>query len=117
MTSNDEMEAAQVVANWLRELADSYPCGVPLEKFLGSLDVGVLAGHCDYLLDSDDVGSLADFIDPTCKLRFDSVHQNFVCTHCGARFDSFQTFDGHGKWNDMRYCTNCGTRMVMQDGD
>lgn len=59
---------------------------------------------------------LADLIDrQTCKLRFDSVHQDFVCTRCGAWFDGFQTFDGHGKWNDMRYCPNCGARVVRGD--
>ena len=55
---------------------------------------------------------LADLIDPTCRLRFDSVHQDFVCTHCGAWFDGPQTYNGHGKWNHMRYCPSCGARVV-----
>lgn len=58
---------------------------------------------------------LADLIDPTCELRFDAVHQDFVCGACSHRFDSFQTFDGHGKWHDMRYCPNCGARVVSGD--
>lgn len=58
------------------------------------------------------IDELADLIDPTCKLRFDSVHQDFVCTHCGAWFDGFQTFDGHGGWHDMRFCPHCGARVV-----
>lgn len=56
---------------------------------------------------------VADLIDrPTCRMRFDAVHQDFVCSACGHWFDSFQTFDGHGKWSDMRYCPNCGARVV-----
>ena len=56
---------------------------------------------------------LADLIDrPTCKMRFDSVHEDFACTSCGHWFDSFQTFDGHGYWHDMRYCPSCGAEVV-----
>lgn len=105
MTSDDEMDAAQVVANWLRELADRYPCGVPLEKFLGSLDVGVFAGHCDYLLDSDDVGKLADLIDPTCELidRSDISGEPMVCSCCGKMLNR------NIRWH---YCPSCGARVA-----
>lgn len=116
MTSNDEMEAAQAVASWLRELADRYPSGVPLEKFLGSIDVGVLAGHCDYLLDSGDVGLTADLIDPTC--RFEPAYEPDVmgkvslveCSKCGWTIEP---------WNavDFRYCPNCRARVVSGNGD
>lgn len=70
--------------------------------------------RCDAIgfVNAIDAQRFADLIDPTCKLRFDSVHQDFVCTHCGAWFDGFQTYNGHGKWNDMRYCPNCGARVV-----
>lgn len=112
-TSNERRR----VAERLRELpsyADADGCCTAWDVLFA---LGLNSGDAIGFVRADDAQRLADLIDPTCKLRFDSVHQNFVCTHCGARFDSFQTFDGHGKWNDMRYCTNCGTRMVMLDGD
>ena len=107
MTSDEEMEAAQVVSNWLRELADRYPCGVPLEKFLGSLDVGVLAGHCDYLLDSDDVVSVANLIDPTCRKVIPNEMEGYVfCSKCGAEI---------GEYSVPNYCPNCRARVVSSD--
>ena len=115
-TSNDEMDAAQVVANWLRELADRCPCGVPLEKFLGSLDVGVLAGHCEHLLDSDDVGSVAGLIDPTCRDASNSYHM-FVCSKCGCELDVDCREGEPTMWDGgapavPRYCPNCRSRVV-----
>lgn len=109
VTSNDEMEAAQVVANWLRELADRYPCGVPLEKFLGSLDVGVLAGHCGYLLDSDDIVSVADLIDPTCHKVIPNEMEGYVfCSKCGVEI---------GEHSVPNYCPNCRARVVSGNGE
>lgn len=116
MTSDDEMEAAQVVANWLRELADRYPCGVPLEKFLGSLDVGVLAGHCDYLLDSDDVGSVAYLIDPTCEIVRPATPDKFgVCSACGALVNMRDAVANATNYLKPLYCPNCGARVVSGD--
>lgn len=107
-TSDERREVAERL-RWLASKQGTY------KGVLGS-DVLVPLGllSVDYLgfMTRKSVTRLADLIDPTCKLRFDSVHQDFVCTHCGAWFDGFQTYDGHGKWNDMRYCPNCGARVV-----
>lgn len=105
MASDDRRGEARIVARWMRELASSFRGGVPLEPFLGSLDVRVLPGHCDYLLDSDDIRDLAEFIDPTCYLTRDKDGY-MACANCGCTALCM---------SDATYCPDCGARVVRAD--
>lgn len=114
MATSDERR--REVAENLREIDEAWPTLVDdLEEDPLRFGALAMAGILACVDDRAVFRRLADLIDPTCKLRFDSVHQDFVCTHCGAWFDGFQTYDGHGKWNDMRYCPKCGARVVSGD--
>lgn len=109
MISGDERQRA---AAELREASTgAYRHVDALDVIAGSVGVEV-AGKFSHEVEKETYAALADLIDPTCKLKFDFVHLDFVCTSCGAWFDEFQTYDGHGRWNDMRFCPNCGARVV-----
>ena len=111
MTSDERREVAERLRD-LPRTADADGCCTAWDVLFA---LGLKQSDTIGFVRADDAARLADLIDPTCRLRFDSVHQDFVCTHCGAWFDGFQTFDGHGKWSDMRYCPNCGARVVRGD--
>ena len=56
-------------------------------------------------------------IDQTCDVRIDAVRNELTCSRCGSKWPrSYQTYDGHGGWHDVRYCPNCGARVVRFDG-
>lgn len=48
--------------------------------------------------------------EPTCRMRFDSVHCDLVCSRCGAwvRTDASSTIDGAS----LKFCPNCGAKVV-----
>lgn len=109
MISGDERQRA---ADELREASTgAYRLVDALDVIAGAAGIET-EGKFSHEVEVETYAAIADLIDPTCKLRFDSVHQDFVCTQCGAWFDGFQTYDGHGKWNDMRFCPHCGARVV-----
>lgn len=57
---------------------------------------------------------LADLIEPeperTCRMEYDTVHGDFVCSECGAwvRTDAARTLCG----SSLKYCPNCGAKVV-----
>ena len=54
----------------------------------------------------------ADLIDrPECRMRYDAVHADFVCSACGCLFEYPSTF-WHDKARGFRYCPSCGAEVV-----
>lgn len=52
----------------------------------------------------------------TCRMEYDPVHCDYVCTACGERYES-DTYvavnDEDGGWYmQMCYCPNCGARVM-----
>lgn len=61
----------------------------------------------------DAAGYLADLVDrPTCKIRYDSVHIDYVCNRCGQHYQYFETYDGDGHPVPFKYCPTCGSEVV-----
>lgn len=59
------------------------------------------------------VDKLADLIDrPTCEMRYDSVHVDYVCSRCGQHYQYFETYDGDGHPVPFKYCPTCGSEVV-----
>ena len=57
---------------------------------------------------------LADLIEPeerTCRLTYDTVHDDMVCSSCGAWLDmvAYSELETSGQ---MRYCPVCGAKVV-----
>lgn len=51
-------------------------------------------------------------VDRTCDVRIDTVRNELTCSRCGSKWPrSYQTYDGHGGWHDVRCCPNCGARV------
>lgn len=62
----------------------------------------------------DRIASLADLIEPeerTCRLTYDTVHDDMVCSSCGAWLDmvAYSELETSGQ---MRYCPVCGAKVV-----
>lgn len=60
---------------------------------------------------------LADLIEPeerTCRLTYDTVHDDMVCSSCGAWLDmvAYSELETSGQ---MRYCPACGAKVVDED--
>lgn len=61
---------------------------------------------------------LADFIEPeperTCRLAYDTVHDDMVCSACGSWLDmvAYSELETSGQ---MRYCPVCGAKVVDED--
>jgi hypothetical protein len=60
---------------------------------------------------------LADLIEPeerTCRLTYDTVHDDMVCSSCGAWLDmvAYSELETSGQ---MRYCPVCGAKVVDED--
>ena len=51
----------------------------------------------------------------TCRMEYDPVHCDYVCTLCGERYESGMyskvTDDDGVVMVQMRYCPNCGARI------
>lgn len=65
--------------------------------------------------------SLADLIDPTCKLHITSeiltesiTKYTAECSNCGAIFGDFPTME-QAKTTHPVYCPSCGARVVRDD--
>ena len=115
MTSDERHEMAERLRALLDDDLDFDDSRSDVSLTEVEVALRLLDGFYDNSTKAEYVQHLADLIDPTCKLRFDAVHDDFVCSACAAKFDHFQTYDGHGRWNDMRYCPNCGARVVTDD--
>lgn len=52
----------------------------------------------------------------TCRMEYDTVHRDYVCTECGERYDSgtYTSVSDDDKYllKPMRFCANCGARVV-----
>lgn len=52
----------------------------------------------------------------TCRMEYDTVHHDYVCTACGERYDSgtYTSVSDDDKFllKPMRFCANCGARVV-----
>ena len=69
----------------------------------------------------DDVADrLADLIEPeperTCRMEYDPVHCDYVCTACGEWHDT-PTYDARDAddalvYRDYRFCPHCGAKVV-----
>lgn len=55
----------------------------------------------------------------TCRMEYDTVHHDYVCTKCGERYDSgmYTSVSDDDKFllKPMRFCTNCGAKVVRND--
>lgn len=67
---------------------------------------------------------LADLVEPdperTARMEYDTVHYDYVCTHCGERFytmmyEAVVGDDHRVDFKPMRYCPNCGARFKEDD--
>lgn len=63
----------------------------------------------------DSWGLLAGLIDPTCAMRYDAAHLNFICSRCGARFHDLELADAQGGCLTARYCPDCGARVMKYE--
>lgn len=60
-----------------------------------------------------EIERLADLIDrPTCKIRYDSVHIDYVCNRCGQHYGYPATSDGNGHPVEFKFCPTCGAEVV-----
>lgn len=55
----------------------------------------------------------------TCRMEYDAVHCDCVCTACGERYESdlyvAVTDDDRTILRPMRYCPSCGARVVKEE--
>lgn len=55
----------------------------------------------------------------TCRMEYDTVHHDYVCTKCGERYDSgtYTSVSDDDKYllKPIRFCANCGARVVNDD--
>ena len=59
------------------------------------------------------VDKLADLIDrPTCEMRYNSVHVDYVCSRCGQHYQYPATYDGDGHPIPFKHCPTCGAEVV-----
>lgn len=108
------------VAARLRELAGGYVTIGELESALG---ICLSSPEVDLERDARDLHRMADLIEPepkrTCSLEYDTVHHDYVCTKCGERYDSgmYTSVSDDDKFllKPMRFCTNCGAKVVRND--
>lgn len=62
---------------------------------------------------------LADLIDiETCRIDYDHVHLDYVCSECGEVFET-GTYnsvndDDEAFLKDFKYCPNCGRKVVKE---
>lgn len=65
---------------------------------------------------------LADLIEPaperTCRMEYDPVHCDYVCTACGEWHDT-PTYDARDAddalvYRDYRFCPHCGARVMEE---
>lgn len=76
--------------------------------------LGLYMGECVDGYDPVSVSKLADLIEPeewTCRLAYDMVNDDMVCSSCGARLDmiAYSELETLGQ---MRYCPVCGAKVV-----
>lgn len=108
MPTNDERRE---VAENLRSMC---ACGCRYaEQFYELLNETVM-GEWDFHGFQDVADRLADLIEPeerTCRLTHDAVHNDMVCSSCGAWIDmvAYSEFEASGV---MRHCPSCGARVV-----
>lgn len=52
----------------------------------------------------------------TCTIDYDAVHLDYVCSRCGERYEydmyAAVNYDDGTVFMTMRYCPNCGSRVV-----
>lgn len=52
----------------------------------------------------------------TCRMEYDTVHCDYICTSCGERYESDVyvaiSDDDRHFFKPMRYCPNCGARVT-----
>lgn len=111
MVSNEERRK---IAKKLRAGAEY----LPNDMYSDDLELELAKTVCGYDTPSVDVlfNRLADLIEPeperTCRMEYDTVHGDFVCSECGAwvRTDASRTLSGAS----MKYCPNCGAKVVSE---
>lgn len=62
---------------------------------------------------------LADLIDPdTCRMEYDPVHNDYVCSKCGEFFDTAtygaRNSDDEYVEKGFKHCPNCGRKVVKE---
>lgn len=122
MTSDERRE----VAERLREL----PSYADADGCCTAWDVLFALGlkQCDVIdfVRADDAQRLADLIDPTCKDEADvNPVDGFMCSACGWWGNAQQAWSNG--WGEpdfdspteyaIRFCPNCGARVVRPNGD
>lgn len=117
-------EERREVAARLREMARQYGdgwgvvrCGdlpAPVDDAMFMCNIGRV------ICASELFNRLADLIEPesdrTCRMRYDPVHQDFVCSACGE-WHSTATYDACDAddclvFRPYKYCPNCGAKVV-----
>jgi DNA-directed RNA polymerase subunit RPC12/RpoP len=48
----------------------------------------------------------------TCRMRYDTVHIDYVCTNCGAFFQYPEYYDEIGDAVPFNYCPHCGAQVI-----
>lgn len=74
---------------------------------------------CDY---EELHARLADLIEPeldrTCRMKYDRVHEDFVCSACGEWHDTamYEARDADDRlvFKPYRYCPRCGAKVVNE---
>lgn len=114
MTSNERRNVAEELRDLIDDdlSRDDPRSNVPLDDVERA--IGLYGGFYDGGTTADCVEQLADLIDPTCEMNRGTGVD--ICSRCGALVR-------HGSVLDLcdtmqvRYCPNCGARVVMPNGD
>ena len=114
--TNDERRAAAIRVR--RLVHEKRPTVGEFYKCL----VRAVMGTWDYYCPDDLINRLADLIEPeperTCRMEYDPVHCDYVCTNCGEWHDTgmYDACDADDRivFKPYRYCPECGARVEVE---
>lgn len=114
MTSYEERRRA--VAELREASTGVYRHVDALDVIAGSVGVEV-AGKFGHEVEKETYAALADLIDrPTCEMKSIPKTSYRVCSRCGA-FVRKDAVTNCTEAIPVRFCPNCGARVVSVDGD
>lgn len=112
------------IARKLRAAAVYLPDDIDSED----LEMAIATTVCNYDVPNVEtlLNRLADLVEPeperTARMEYDTVHCDYVCTHCGERYytmmyEAVVGDDDRVDFKPMRFCPNCGVRFKEDDDD